>query len=200
MDRETMEKITVAYTVYSLLCPADRVVVSIESFAEIYRTNLAALDTGNYGTVSSGDGSGASKHLTEADVTETLQNGIKSAEEMLNDKEKQEAFLKKLKAKMKSIPMVGNVLTNIPTMFRLASSYFKGEYEDIPRKHLLLIVSALTYLIAPVDLIPDFIPVVGLVDDMAVISACIKMTKPELEKFLAWREKNVDKTDDKEIG
>ena len=47
MDRETMEKVTAAYTVYSLLSPADRIVISINSFAEIYKTNLAALDTDN---------------------------------------------------------------------------------------------------------------------------------------------------------
>ncbi len=48
-----------------------------------------------------------------------------------------------------------------------------------------------------IDLIPDFIPVIGLVDDMAVVSACVKKIKPELEKYLAWREANcINQSDD----
>ena len=191
MDRETMEKITSAYTVYSLLCPADRIVISIDSFAEIYKTNLAALDTDNHGMLRTGKSDNDSRrHFSEDDAADSLQKGIKSAEATLDNEEKMSAFLDKLKVKMKSLPMVGNVLSNVPTMFKLLNSYFKGEYEDIPRKQLLIIVSALTYLISPIDLIPDLIPVVGLIDDMAVISACIKLTKPELEKYLKWREEN----------
>ncbi len=37
----------------------------------------------------------------------------------------------------------------------------------------MIIVGALSYLIFPVDLIPDFIPVVGLVDDASVIAAAV---------------------------
>ena len=79
-----------------------------------------------------------------------------------------------MKAKMKSLPMVGNVLSNVPTMFRLVNSCFKGEYSAIPRKQLLITLSALTYLVSPIDLIPDFIPVAGLIDDMAVVGETSK--------------------------
>ena len=91
---------------------------------------------------------------------------------------------------MKSLPMVGSVLANVPTMFKLLNSYLKGDYTDIPRKQLVIIVSAVSYLVSPIDLVPDFIPVVGLIDDMAIISICIKAVQSELEKYLAWREKN----------
>lgn len=198
MDRETMEKVAAAYTAYSLLCPSDRVVISIDSFAEIFQMNLSVLDKGSQGIKLSAEENGIEKRITEEEAENALQKGIKSAEEVLNDKEKQEAFLQKLKAKMKSIPMVGNVLTNIPVMFRLLSSYFKGDYEDIPRNKLLIIVSALIYLISPIDLIPDIIPVAGLLDDAIVVSACIKLTKTELEKYLAWRETQVDNNLDDE--
>ena len=149
---------------------------------------------------SSENGKNTQRHFSEDDAANTLQKGIKSAEATLDNEEKMGAFLDKLKIKMKSLPMVGNVLSNVPTMFKLLNSYFKGEYECIPRKQLLIIVSALTYLISPIDLIPDLIPVVGLVDDMAVISACIKLTKPELEKYLEWRNSNTPTTDESEPG
>ena len=196
MNNETKEKIAAAYTVYSLLCPSDRVVISIDTFAEIFRTNYTALEIENRNMMELGETEKINQFTVE-EADATLQKGMQEAEETLNDKEKQGVFLNKLKKKMKVIPMLGSVLSNVPTMFKLVNSYFKGEYEAIPRKQLLIIVSALTYLISPIDLIPDFIPVIGLIDDIAVISVCVKKTKNQLEKYLAWREENgIDNEED----
>lgn len=197
MDRNTMETVSAAYTVYSLLCPNDKVIVSIDSFVEIFKSNFAFLDTEKNGVVrSSGNDGPTERRFSEEDAEKTLEKGMKTAEEVLDNKEKQEAFLAKVKNKMKTIPMVGNVLSNVPIMFKLVNSFFKEEYTDIPRKQLLITISALTYLIAPIDLIPDFIPVVGFLDDMAMVSACIKLTKPELDKYLAWRENKMVKPEE----
>ena len=38
-----------------------------------------------------------------------------------------------------------------------------------------VIIAALGYFISPIDLIPDFIPVVGFTDDLAAIGAIILM-------------------------
>mgnify|MGYP003508487535 CR=1 FL=1 len=49
-----------------------------------------------------------------------------------------------------------------------------------------LIIGALGYLILPVDLIPDFIPVAGYADDLEALLAVVKMCKehitPEIER------------------
>ena len=198
MERSTVETISAAYTVYSLVNPAERVVVSIQSFAEAFNANMAALDASQNKT----SGTGArDSHLSEEKAENTLEKGFASAEETINDKEKLASMLEKLKQKMKTLPMVGSVLANVPTMFRLLNSYLKGEYTDIPRKDLIIVVSALSYLISPIDLVPDFIPVIGLMDDMAIISVCIKATKTELEKYLEWRRiNNVTISEDDEVN
>lgn len=41
---------------------------------------------------------------------------------------------------------------------------------DIPKRNAISIIGALLYLISPLDLVPDAIPVVGLLDDVFVIS------------------------------
>lgn len=44
---------------------------------------------------------------------------------------------------------------------------------NLPKQDRMIILGALGYLILPVDLIPDFIPVVGFTDDIAVIIAAL---------------------------
>ena len=47
--------------------------------------------------------------------------------------------------------------------------YYTAQNPAVPKSAKLTIVGALGYLIFPVDLIPDFIPVVGLADDASLI-------------------------------
>ena len=47
-------------------------------------------------------------------------------------------------------------------------------------------VAGLIYFIYPVDLIPDFIPVSGLIDDVAFIAWIYDYIKEDIDKFLEW--------------
>ena len=40
------------------------------------------------------------------------------------------------------------------------------------------------------DLIPDFIPVSGIIDDVALIAWIYKSVQEEIEKFLDWESNN----------
>ena len=56
---------------------------------------------------------------------------------------------------------------------------------DVPIAQKTIIIGALGYLILPVDLIPDFIPILGFTDDAAALAAALKTIKssitPEIE-------------------
>lgn len=51
--------------------------------------------------------------------------------------------------------------------------YYAAKNPAIPKSTKMVIVGALAYLVFPVDLIPDFIPVIGFADDSAVIAAAV---------------------------
>ena len=51
--------------------------------------------------------------------------------------------------------------------------FYVAKSPEVPKSTKMIIVGALSYLIFPLDLIPDFIPVVGLVDDAGVIAAAV---------------------------
>jgi uncharacterized membrane protein YkvA (DUF1232 family) len=70
----------------------------------------------------------------------------------------------------------------------LCRAYWKGEYRAIDKKAFLAIVAALVYFVSPLDLIPDWIPVLGLLDDMAVLGWLMKSWSDELQAFRTWRD------------
>lgn len=50
-----------------------------------------------------------------------------------------------------------------------------------------MIVAALTYFILPTDLTPDFIPLIGYIDDTAVIMALLRRIGNEVQRFEEWK-------------
>ena len=51
--------------------------------------------------------------------------------------------------------------------------YYTAKNPAVPKSSKMIIIGALSYLIFPIDLIPDFIPVVGLADDASVIAMAV---------------------------
>lgn len=86
--------------------------------------------------------------------------------------------------------VLSSVADDVKTMFSLAKDYSCGYYRDIRWERLSIIIFALLYLLMPFDLIPDFIPVIGFVDDIAVISVSLKMVSDELKEYKKWLEEN----------
>merc|ERR1719507_1462817 len=56
----------------------------------------------------------------------------------------------------------------------------------MPAEALTKIIASLLYLVTPVDLIPDCLPIVGLVDDAAVLKYVIGLLRDEIVAFRAW--------------
>ncbi len=71
-------------------------------------------------------------------------------------------------------------------MVRLLKAYLKGDYREVPWKTLLTITGAVIYVVNPFDLVPDAIPVIGLMDDAFVVSVSLQAVKGDLDAFMAW--------------
>ncbi|MDP9957834.1 MULTISPECIES: YkvA family protein [Epilithonimonas] len=76
-------------------------------------------------------------------------------------------------------------LQKIPAVFRMIKLYYKGEYK-MKFTDILLPALALIYVISPIDIIPDFVPVVGALDDLAILAFAIPLLMKEVDKFLLW--------------
>ncbi|OLA69664.1 MAG: hypothetical protein BHW52_08160 [Ruminococcus sp. 37_24] len=119
-----------------------------------------------------------------------LKKGYKKAEILLHDENKLEIFLQKIENKLTIVPIVGNALSYIPVMISMIRSYVRKEYTEIPIGSIISMISALIYFVSPVDIIPDFLPVVGYLDDAAVVAACIKLVKSDIDDYKQWRKIN----------
>lgn len=69
---------------------------------------------------------------------------------------------------------------------RLASAYATGKYRDVSWKSVLIVLAAIIYFLNPIDLIPDFIPMLGLTDDFSVLLWVYNTVSKEIDKFLIW--------------
>ena len=63
----------------------------------------------------------------------------------------------------------------------------RGEYQDLSKTAIGIVAGTLLYFVAPLDLLPDFLPAVGYIDDFAVIAFAVNAVREEIERFRLWR-------------
>ena len=128
-----------------------------------------------------------SENLSEEQVKEALESGYAQSEALLNDTDELDDFLYRLEQKINDMPFVGKKFSMIPVMISLVKHYVQGKYTTVPYGTILAVLSALIYFLSPIDIIPDFIPLAGYFDDMAVMGLCMKMVNTDIESYDEWR-------------
>ncbi|RYE00025.1 MAG: DUF1232 domain-containing protein [Sphingobacteriales bacterium] len=82
----------------------------------------------------------------------------------------------------KRLRNIFNVLTKAPIILPMFKDVFTGKYK-MPVGRLFLFIIALAYMIWPIDLIPDFILVLGWIDDLIIFGYVAKFLDEELRKY-----------------
>ena len=111
------------------------------------------------------------KQITPDNISQKIQkveNGLGSAEE----------------------EMPVDLFADIKNGISMVKSWISGEYKEIPWETIVGITVGLLYLISPVDVIPDPIPVAGFIDDIAVNAFILKPLSHDIAKYVEWRDKN----------
>ena len=82
-------------------------------------------------------------------------------------------------------------LTEIPTLIRTAPAMFRDllarRYRPWPAGTLVGGLLGFLYLINPLDLIPEALPVVGIVDDTLVLGVFLAFLSRDVKKYVLWK-------------
>lgn len=69
---------------------------------------------------------------------------------------------------------------------RMVRLSVRREYRDVPWQSLVLITAGFIYFVSPADAIPDFIPLLGFTDDIAILTAIFASVSGDLNRFIEW--------------
>lgn len=80
----------------------------------------------------------------------------------------------------------------IKLLFEMLRDYKKGNYNDTPWRSVAGITFALLYILNPLDLVPDFIPFIGLLDDLTVFTITLNLIGKDFDNYKMWRKGSVE--------
>ncbi|WKV11875.1 YkvA family protein [Marivirga harenae] len=125
------------------------------------------------------------------------KNAFRRATRVLADKRLSNKLLIEVKqtltSRAKASEKIGQLRNKISTLIRLVKAYTKGSYKNISFKSMIYTVGVLIYFITPMDIVPDFIPVSGFIDDASLILWLYNHLGYELQQFKAWESKQEEK-------
>jgi uncharacterized membrane protein YkvA (DUF1232 family) len=88
------------------------------------------------------------------------------------------------------IGLLTRLFQDLRLLIPLIKDYWKGTYRDISVKSIVIFVVALAYIISPIDLIPDYIPGLGQIDDAVILGLSLYFIEKDLRKYKEWKDKN----------
>ncbi len=116
------------------------------------------------------------------------------ANELINNQKKLKGLLHNvIKKGNEKKGTLGEAWDKLQLFVELIKAYSKGEYRDVTKSTIITVIGALLYFVSPLDLVPDFIIGIGIIDDAAVIGYTIKKLSGELDAFSQWKNTNSSK-------
>lgn len=93
-------------------------------------------------------------------------------------------LMERLRRRSRVLGEVGRALRLFLPMTR---DVLLRRYRPVPWAAFLWMLAALAYLVSPLDLIPDMLLVLGLVDDVVIVGWLLTRVDRRLEGYRAWR-------------
>ncbi len=105
-----------------------------------------------------------------------------------------------IEQRFRSSGPLGRFIGDGKMLLALVQDYANGRYRQIPWRAIAAVVAALLYVLNPLDLVPDFIPLVGWLDDGAILAACLMMIEGDLHAYRKWKVDRAHAEDVKAAG
>jgi len=96
--------------------------------------------------------------------------------------------LKHLPLAMSKARYLGQYVQDFKGLLALLQDYASGKYRNISTSTITLVTFAVAYVIWPVDMVPDILPVLGFGDDLAFLTAVLVKVHGEIDAYNEWKE------------
>lgn len=126
--------------------------------------------------------------ISKEEAEEVINKGAKNVTE--DDIQKVLDKQNEIENKFKKNGPLARFVNDLKLLFAIIKDYINGTYREIPWWTIAAIITTLLYVLSPIDLIPDFIPFVGYVDDALIVAACLSMIEKDLHQYKEWKEEN----------
>ena len=73
-------------------------------------------------------------------------------------------------------------------LLSVVKDYTNGTFRKVPFGTIAAAVFTLIYVLNPFDLVPDVLPVIGQIDDAAVVAGCMILIEHDLQTYKLWKE------------
>ena len=125
------------------------------------------------------------KPLTEEEIEKLRELVRERAQKLSEDDlrgllEKEAKVEKRVSALSASLPRLAS---NVHLGFGLVKDYVQGNYRKIPWWSVASVAAALGYFLTPTDLLPDFLPGIGYLDDATVLALVLSSIRQDLKKY-----------------
>ena len=115
---------------------------------------------------------------------------VKEGAEKITDKDVEKVVTRseEIKKKFSAKGPLARFIEDGQLLIAIVKDYWSGAYRQIPYGAIASIVFTLIYVLNPFDLVPDMLPLIGQVDDVAVMGACLILVEQDLHKYKDWKQ------------
>ena len=130
------------------------------------------------------------REYSERKLMKSLNENKEKAKAFLDDDVKMEGLFRDFEEKLKLIPKVGKRASDLAVLLSMLRAYIKKQYTDVSLSTILLGIAGLIYVVNPMDVVPEYILGVGLLDDAAILGILLQAMHMDLNKYKKWQEEN----------
>ena len=115
---------------------------------------------------------------------------FRQARRLINEQSQVKELIWQVSQKLQNIngsnKQINELMDYVQLFVRMIKRSITGEYSAFSHKTLLSLVFGLLYFVTPMDVVPDFIPLLGFSDDLSIVYFIIKNFKSDIEAFKVW--------------
>ena len=130
------------------------------------------------------------REYSERKLRKSLDENKEKAKAFLADDEKMEKLFRDFEKKLKLIPKIGKRASDVAVLLSMLRAYIKKQYTDVSIATIIAAVAGLIYVVNAMDVVPEYVLGVGILDDAAILGIILQAMHMDLNKYKKWQKAN----------